>query len=60
MVNQKYQKQNLNKINVFHNYVENFFYIFYNKYGDDFMEFNDIKRVLEKELEKVNDLWRSL
>jgi len=40
--------------------VEIFIYINYNDDGDDFMENNDIKRELNKNLKKINDLWRSL
>ena len=40
--------------------MEIFFNINYNYDGDDFMENNDIKRELNKCLEKISDLWRSL
>lgn len=40
--------------------MEFFFNIIYNEDGDDFMENNDIKKELNKNLDKINDLWRSL
>lgn len=40
--------------------MEFFFNITYNEDGDDFMENNDIKKELNKNLDKINDLWRSL
>jgi len=62
----KIKSQRINKIiNYFHNFVEIFFCITYNrldkiKKRGPIMEINEIKRELLNNREKLNDLWRSL